>query len=285
VVAAGSAVRAFVQTRGTGRATDYAFLGGAPPEPWWREYRDVTAFDHPTVLITSDGRSWAAYLSGIPSARVDAVGTVVRWTLALDGPCGDPAAGCVGAAVAAWLDDVAGGRDASGQLPAALDVQLPAADVQRWLGRGNGAASIAAAEVGDRVLAALASLPVPAAGADEPGSWVGAVGSVAARRAFTARAMALVAGRPGRALLLNLLGGTDDAAALLDPNPLAVLVEAGVPRTRLVGPKKAPPPHGPRAPAAGPATEPRPVATAPIVLGAAILVLALLVTALLVLMI
>ena len=32
-------MRAFVQTRGTARATDYAFLGGAPPEPWWRAYR------------------------------------------------------------------------------------------------------------------------------------------------------------------------------------------------------------------------------------------------------
>ncbi len=103
-------VRAFVQTRGTARATDYAFLGAAPPEPWWRAYRDVTAFDHPTVLVTSDGAHWAAYLSGIPSFRVDAVGTVVRYTLVLDGPCGAADAACVPAAVGAWLDDVAAGH-------------------------------------------------------------------------------------------------------------------------------------------------------------------------------
>ena len=88
-------VRVFVQTRGTARATDYAFLGGAPPEPWWRAYRDATAFDHPTVLVTSDGARWAAYLSGIPSSRVDAVGTVVRYTLVLDGPCDVADAACV----------------------------------------------------------------------------------------------------------------------------------------------------------------------------------------------
>ena len=64
----------YVQTRGTARAADYAFLCGAPPHTWWRAYRDATAFDHPTVLVVSDGGGWAAYLSGIPSARVDAVG-------------------------------------------------------------------------------------------------------------------------------------------------------------------------------------------------------------------
>ena len=70
----------------------------------------MTAFDHPTVLVVSDGGGWAAYLSGIPSARVDAVGTVVRYTLVLDGPCGDgPVATQLPAAVAAWLDDVADG--------------------------------------------------------------------------------------------------------------------------------------------------------------------------------
>ena len=158
--------------------------------------------------------------------------------------------------------------------------------MQRWLGRGNGAGSDAAANVSSRVLAALASLPEPAVGPDEPGSWVDAVGSAAARRAFVARVVALVAGRPGRALLLNLLGGTDDAAALLDPDPLAVLVEATLPRTPLeVGGKKDQPPSGPRAPAAGSATALRSAVTALTVLGVALLALALLVTALLVLVI
>jgi len=220
----GAQVRVYVQTRGTARATDYAFLGGAPAQPWWRAYRDVTAFDHPTVLVTSDGERWAAYLSGIPSARVDAVGTVVRYTLVLDGPCGAADTACVPAAVAAWLDDIATGAG-PGRLSTALDARFPPDDVQRWL-----AVDASAAEVRRRALAALAALPVPASPADGPGDtagdWIGAVAAPGSRAAFTARVAALVGGDTGRALLLNLVGGPDDAAVLVDDGaPVAVLIE------------------------------------------------------------
>ena len=53
----------------------------------------------------------------------------------------------------------------------------------------------------------------------------------APRAAFTARVAALVDGTPGRALLLNLVGGAADAQPLLDPaSPVAVLVESTDPR-------------------------------------------------------
>ena len=206
-------MRVFVQTRGTARAADYAFLGGAPPEPWWRAYRDATAFDHPTVLLTSDGGRWAAYLSGIPSSRVDAVSTVVRYTLVLDGPCGTPDAACVVAAVGAWLDDVAAGHGdrPGGRLAAALDARFPADDVERWL-----AVDAPTAEVRRRVLAGVAALPAVPGAADVPGDWIGAVAATGPRVAFTARVAALVDGTPGRALLLNLVGGPDDVQPLLD---------------------------------------------------------------------
>jgi hypothetical protein len=267
-----TSVRAYVQTRGTARATDYAFLGGAPPEPWWRAYRDATAFDHPTVLVTSDGARWAAYLSGIPSSRVDAVGTVVRYTLVLDGPCGVADAACVPAVAGAWIDDVAaahGGRP-GGRLAAALDARFPAADVERWLAepasarllsderptRPTGSDERAARpvpEVSRRVMAALAALaPVPDA-PDVPGDWIGAVGAPALRAAFTSRVTSLVTGTPGRALLLNLVGGAADAQPLLDPaSPVAVLVESTDPRLArctalqpVVEAKKVPPPASP----------------------------------------
>jgi len=223
-------VQVFVQTRGTARAADYAFLGGAPPEPWWRAYRDATAFDHPTVLLTSDGGRWAAYLSGIPSSRVDAVSTVVRYTLVLDGPCGTPDAACVVAAVGAWLDDVAAGHGdrPGGRLAAALDARFPADDVERWL-----AVDAPTAEVRRRVLAGVAALPAVPGAADVPGDWIGAVAATGPRVAFTARAAALVDGTPGRALLLNLVGGPDDVQPLLDTasaSPVAVLVESTDPR-------------------------------------------------------
>jgi hypothetical protein len=298
-------VRVFVQTRGSARALDYAFLGGAPPQPWWRAYRDATAFDHPTVLVRSDGVRWAAYLSGIPSARVDAVGTVVRYTLVLDGPCGVPDAGCVTAGVAAWLDDVAdaaAGRG-GGRLAAALDARFPPDDVQRWLtpqapgGRHTGpvpgerrvrrqdtdrgpAPEPVTAEVRRRALAALAALPPAATGADAPGDWIGAVTAPASRAAFVARVAALVGGTPGRALLLNLVGGPGDVTPLHDPaSPVAVLVETTDPHLArptalapVVEAKKAPAPP----PARG--LGPLPVAAALVLVAAvlvAVLVLAL----------
>lgn len=232
----------YVQTRGTARAADYAFLCGAPPHAWWRAYRDATAFDHPTVLVVSHGGGWSAYLSGIPSARVDAVGTVVRYTLVLDGPCDVASvAEQVPAAVAAWLDDLGAGRP--GRLSAALDARFPDEDVQRWI-ETNEPAPISPAcdltlisEPGRRVLDALASLPAPASpagpDADVPGDWIGAVGAAEARAAFVGRVAALVTGTPGRALLLNLIGGADDLTAVRASgevrNPaatLAVLVES-----------------------------------------------------------
>ncbi|MDT7579120.1 MAG: hypothetical protein QOK35_384 [Pseudonocardiales bacterium] len=256
----GLPTRAFLQTRGAGRAGDYTFLGSAPDETWWRAYRDTTAFDHPTVLLTSDGGRWAAYLSGVPSARVDAVGTVVRYTLVLDGPCGAAETDCVVAGVAAWLDDVAAGADGPrGRLSVALDERFPADLVDRMIatpfpggagsgpgGRGVGLSDLAprfctdATLVGSRVMEALRALPgAPHAvdsaggGAGTPGGardWLGTVADPTARAAFVARVRRLLAGTPGRALLLNLVGSPGDAAALLDPaSPVVVLVDGPTP--------------------------------------------------------
>jgi hypothetical protein len=85
--------------------------------------------------------------------------------------------------------------------------------------------------VSRRAMAALAALaPVPDA-PDVPGDWIGAVGAPAPRAAFTSRVTSLVTGTPGRALLLNLVGGAADAQPLLDPaSPVAVLVESTEPR-------------------------------------------------------
>jgi hypothetical protein len=186
------------------------------------------------VLVLSDGAGWAAYLSGIPSSRVDAVGTVVRYTLVLDGPCGAPDVACVTAAVAAWLDDIAGGHGdkPDGRLAAALDARFPAADVERWLaGSAHDTGHPVGDEVRRRTSAALAALSAPTSTPDEPGDWIGAIGAGEPRAAFVARVAALLGGAPGRALLLNLVGGPDDARPLLDPaSPLAVLVESTDPQ-------------------------------------------------------
>jgi hypothetical protein len=81
----------YLQTRGRPRHRDYDFLGAAPGHPWWRAYAGHTAFERPTALVESDGGGYRVYLSGIPSARRDAVGTVIRYTLVLEeSPDGTP---------------------------------------------------------------------------------------------------------------------------------------------------------------------------------------------------
>ncbi len=70
----------YIQTRGTNK--DYLFLGGRPENSgWWLNYKDYTAFEQPTLVFESDSRGGRIYLSAIPSARKDKVGSVIRYTL------------------------------------------------------------------------------------------------------------------------------------------------------------------------------------------------------------
>jgi hypothetical protein len=219
----------FVQTRGRPRHRDYDFLGGGPGEPWWRAYAGHTAFERPTVLVESDGVGYRVYLSGIPSGRRDAVGTVIRYTVVLradgDGPPAVPPDGVL-TLLGCWLDDQAGPDLARGAGPVsrALDAQFPEDEVERMLAAAR---PVAPAEVRDRVLAAVAALP-PATPTDavdgDLTDWWGDAGAPAARAAFRERtARLLTGGVAGRALLLNLVGSAPDLAALADGRPLAVL--------------------------------------------------------------
>ena len=57
-----------------------------------------------------------------------------------------------------------------------------------------------------------------------PDAWLADLSRPTARAAFVQRVDELLAGRPGRALVLNLIGAAADLTALLDdPRPLAVL--------------------------------------------------------------
>lgn len=231
MVAAEPATAVFVQTRGRPRHRDYDFLGAGPGEPWWRAYAGHTAFERPTVLVESDDTGYRVYLSGIPSGRRDAVGTVIRYTVVLraaaDGPPAVPADGVL-ALVRSWLDDQAGPdvHRGVGAVSRALDAEFPEDEVERMLGADR---PVAPAEVRDRVLAAVATLPpAPPLGGGDPGAgpahWWGDAAAPAARAAFTERtARLLTAGLAGRALLLNLVGSPADLAPLADGRPLAVL--------------------------------------------------------------
>ncbi|HEU0089017.1 MAG TPA: hypothetical protein VFQ77_15440 [Pseudonocardiaceae bacterium] len=237
----------FVQTRGAARAADYCFLGRAPHSPWWRRYRDHTTFDYPTIIVHSDGTDWQAYLSGIPSARVDAVGTVVRYTVVLEGGCGDAETDANNRAlalIAAWLADIGTGT-AGGAVQAALDREFPGPVVE-WLLTEE--PEVGWPETRRRALAALESVPTadPAAETGPP-SWFGNVRAPGPRAEFVHRTAGLLAGTAGRALFLNLISSPDDAAALAEDDlPAAILAEdvRGISTDRVaeLNPKKAPVP-------------------------------------------
>ncbi|MFN2495331.1 MAG: hypothetical protein ABR608_05415 [Pseudonocardiaceae bacterium] len=253
----------FVQTRGEARASDYRFLGQAPQSHWWRRYRDHTTFDHPTLLVQSDGARWQAYLSGIPSVRVDAVGTVARYTVVLEGACGAAETGPNNSALAViegWLSDIAQGV-AGGQVQVALDREFPAPVVERLIaGEGDGVWH----ETQRRALAALGSLPVPHPVTNgSPRAWIGDIGAPTSRAEFLARTAALLTGEAGRALFLNLVGSQQDGTALdADELPVAILGEdvAGINRDHIaeLNPKKASPPQRSALQAATATTKPRP---------------------------
>ncbi|WP_214403795.1 hypothetical protein [Pseudonocardia lacus] len=248
-----------VQTRGRPRHRDYGFLGAGPERPWWREYAGHTAFERPTVLVESDGAGYRAYLSGIPSARRDAVGTVIRYTLVVeeDGvgvPAVEPAA--VVTLVRCWVSEQGGPRPGSGGLTRALDGAFPEDEVERMLAAPE---PVAPADVRRRVVAAVRALPAadPArSGAPDVGErdWLADAGSAPARAAFVRRVdELLVDRRPGRALLLNLVGSPADLTALLDDtSPLAVIA----PDTAVAGPTRLGRERGPvgagKAPSAAP---------------------------------
>ena len=230
----------YLNTRGRERHRDYQFVGPAPPTAWWRGYADHTTFERPTVLVQSDGRDWQVYLSGIPSRRRDAVGTVIRYTVVVEGVSEsaaeqpgfqEPAAGALGtgdvlALIATWLSDQDLTRDA-GQVSAALDAAFPEPDVERLLAADPGTPDRDdGADVSRRLVGALHQLRLPNAIELDPApeAWLADLGQPAARAAFVQRVDALLAGQPGRALVLNLVGTAADLTALAaDPRPLAVL--------------------------------------------------------------
>jgi hypothetical protein len=262
---------AYLNTRGRERHRDYQFVGPAPPTSWWRAYADHTTFERPTVLVQSDGTGWQAYLSGIPSRRRDAVGKVIRYTVVAEsapGPAGaaDLGTGDVLALVANWLADQEPGYRDPGRVSAALDAAFPEPDVERLIAADpDGPSPADPAEPNRRLAGALHELRLPLSDEPDPvpDAWLADLSRPTARAAFVQRVDELLAGRPGRALVLNLIGAAADLTALLDdPRPLAVLApdlpdpDAVVPLDRM-GPepaKKAPPPPGTTTPE--PATTP-----------------------------
>lgn len=247
----GNPVRTYVQTRGT--TADYAFLGTAPASRWWLAFADATSFERPTVIVNADQREWRCYLSGIPSRRTDRVGTVIRYTVILEGRCEEHADDAL-RLVASWLSDVTAGNP-NGCVQDAMDSVFDEATVERLLAVRS-ADRESTSEVEQLVVSAMAKLPplppLPDC-TEKSGSWAGATTSKHAQRELLARIAELLRGeRKGTAALLNLLGTADEVAELAEKGgigPLSALIEdpAGALGDGVVAVEKKKPLEGARA--------------------------------------
>jgi hypothetical protein len=216
----------YLQTRGRGK--DYTFIGESPSAHWWRDYRTVTAFEDPTVLLEREGTSWRCLVSGIPSCRSDRVGTIIRYTVVLEGACGDGPDSTHAGQLLYAAAHTATGQTPFSELTAVLDGQFPEDFVEDCLARRDDPEI--AAGVRRRLESALAALSAPQSTqrmqSIVPASWVGSSLSDAVKSEFAGRAGDIISGkRLGRACVLNLIDTADDALTLLAAtDPLAVMV-------------------------------------------------------------
>jgi hypothetical protein len=237
-------MRIYVRTRGELRHHDYDFLGLAPAQPWWRDFGNVNTMERPCLLCVRDSRGLRVFLSGMPSSRVDTVGTLIVYSLVLEDPGkpGEPAAGAEPATsdsdaelaqrlIAAWTQAIpAHGADRT--LSDALDEAFPIGFVESSL---TARSEEAADEAEQRVRAILAKLPSvnpaevtepgPGASPPVPARWIAGIGQPSARAAFLSRTTAILDGEDGQAHVLNMVADGTQASDLLPASRTAVLME------------------------------------------------------------
>lgn len=211
--------RAYLLTRGFSRRLDYRFLGAMPPIPWWTALRDrdLVNLEQPEVIAHGDGTSLGVLLSGIPSARRDAVGTPIRYTLVVDGLQDTESDGVLADRLV-----MAGLRDEDRQaLGRALDAVFNQAAIDAMLSGtqdtapvGDMVAEVLTKSWGETAVSQEAGGP-DAAATDSDGSWAGPADHEQARRHFVARVAALAAGGQGFAFTTHSLATEEGVTSAL----------------------------------------------------------------------
>jgi hypothetical protein len=161
----------YLRTRG--ERLDYRFLGEAPPEFWWRSYREVTDPERPTILLESADGGWRLYVAGIDSGRLDVTDTPIQFTLAIDGRHAETDSATRDLAMGVIAKSMAGLAQPRGLFIASSELaeRLPRDAVERML-TSPGAVTRKQAE--DAVLAAYRDTQVsPAVGDPPPHTWLG----------------------------------------------------------------------------------------------------------------
>jgi hypothetical protein len=221
-------VTAYLMTRGTPRRLDYAFLGDGPDDRWWAPLDDWVVLERPEVIVRGAPGGSGVLVSGIPSARRDAIGTPIRFTVVLEG---------AGADVELLIRLAAAGLDPGSRvaLGRALDDAFGIDEVDATLAGVGTCADVDLRLV--RVIRQLTGArPMPSGGNGRPAesdpstSWAGSVPDRRAVDDFLDRIAQLARGVPGWAFTTAALtseNGARRAAEGLD-GPVAILLEGGL---------------------------------------------------------
>lgn len=68
----------YINTRSINK--DYRYLGAMPDNSWLNVYHELTSFEHSTIICEKDHDQFRLFLSGMPSTRLDKVGTKIRYS-------------------------------------------------------------------------------------------------------------------------------------------------------------------------------------------------------------
>jgi hypothetical protein len=212
-------VQTYLMTRGTSRGHDYQFIGDEPAERWWDPLAKQVVLEEPELIVAARDGRLGILISGLPSARRDAIGTALRYTVVIDDAAAEP--DIVRRLVGAGLTET--GRNKLGRL---LDESFGGSAIDEILGGAD------AEKVPELVTAAVRDLPdvpVPSGDDDGPASWVGPMNSEHAQQKFRRRVERLAGHGNGYAFTSHLLStapGAESAAAAV-PGEVAVLLVNG----------------------------------------------------------
>lgn len=242
-------MKIFIQTRG--KKIDYSFLSYAPQSRWWLDFQNYTSFEKPSFILKANATDWSCYLSGITSARKDRVGSVIRYSIVLEGNTQSvESLQLINNLIAWWILQVANKVDSAAyQCP--FDLFFTEDLVESFLAERNKTPELQTC-VEQLVLSSLTSLPAwqtklvlePESVKDlsEPSfdatSWHGNIDAKLDRDVFLAACQALLKGAlVGHAVVLNMAQTNNEAYELMaEHNCIFILIKEPVKKNLMRSP-------------------------------------------------
>lgn len=240
-------MKLFIQTRGI--KIDYSFLSYAPQSRWWLDFQNYTSFEKPSFILKANATDWTCYLSGIRSARKDRVGSVIRYSIVLEGNSENTESlQLIKNLIAWWIVQVANKVD-SADYQCPFDLFFTEEMVESFLAERNKTLELQIC-IEQLVLSSLATLPVwksepetaTVKDQSEPpfnaSSWHGNIDSKLDRNVFLVACQALLKGAvEGQAVVLNMAQTNNEAYELMaEHHTIFILIKEPVKKNFMKSP-------------------------------------------------